>query len=84
MIYEVEFQITPAMAKGLVSKALLDEPYNLDYHYNMAYTTGVIPVECDRLEEMRDKLRNLAEHIEQADTSKQYVIDFEFKVQMTF
>ncbi len=82
MTYEVEFQITPAMSESKVMKALLDEPYNVNV--GNRYTEGWIFVECERLDDMRAKLRNLADHIEQADTSKQYVIDFVFKVEMTF
>ncbi|MEK7105777.1 MAG: hypothetical protein AAB895_00280 [Patescibacteria group bacterium] len=62
--------------------ALHDEPYNVyvcDY-----YTEGYISVECINLDEMREKLQNLAAHIDDADVSKAYVIDFVFKVEMTF
>jgi hypothetical protein len=82
MIYEVEFQITPAMTEHTIMKALCDEPYNVDVLSK--YSVGWINVECSKLDDMRDKLNNLANHIEQADTSKVYVIDFVFKVEMTF
>ena len=82
MIYEVEFQISPAMPEKTVMSALHDEPYNVFVY--ITSTGGYISVECGQLDEMRGKLQNLAAHIEDADASKQYVIDFEFKVEMTF